>query len=54
MSGAGSERPAVGIGRERQFEIYVDGARGARPSVPVAFDRLEHAARDVMSPEGFA
>ena len=45
---------SVGIGRERQFEIYVSGARGSYPTVPVSVDRLEHAARKAMSPEGFA
>jgi len=45
---------SVGIGRERQFEIYVSGARGVYPTVPVAGDQLEAAARKNMSPEGFA
>jgi lactate 2-monooxygenase len=45
---------SVGIGRERQFEIYVGGARGSYPSVPVSFERLQEAARSRMSPEGFA
>lgn len=45
---------SVGIGRERQFEIYVGGARGAYPSVPVADRRLEAVARRSMSPEGYA
>ena len=45
---------SVGIGRERQFEVYVGGARGEYPAVPVAHDRLEAAARSKMSPEGFA
>ena len=45
---------SVGIGRERQFEVYVGGARGVYPTVPVSFDRLEQAARKAMSPEGFA
>ena len=45
---------SVGIGRERQFEIYVGGARGTYPAVPVSFERLEQAARKAMSPEGFA
>ena len=45
---------ALGIGRERQFEVYVGGARGSYPSVPVSFARLEQAARSRMSPEGFA
>jgi lactate 2-monooxygenase len=44
----------VGIGRERQFEVYVGGARGATPAVPVSFEHLERAARAVMSLEGFA
>jgi lactate 2-monooxygenase len=45
---------SVGIGRERQFEIYVNGARGAFPTVPAANDLLEAAARRKMSPEGYA
>jgi lactate 2-monooxygenase len=45
---------SVGIGRERQFEIYVEGGRGSYPSVPVSFERLELAARRRMSREGFA
>ena len=32
---------SVGIGRERQFEIYVGGARGTYPAVPVSVERLE-------------
>lgn len=54
MSEAGSAPPSVGIGRERQFEVYVGGARGALPHVPVSFDRLQRAARKAMSPEGYA
>ena len=45
---------SVGIGRERQFEVYVGGARGVYPRVPVSFDRLQEAARGAMSPEGYA
>jgi lactate 2-monooxygenase len=45
---------SVGIGRERQFEVYVGGARGVYPHVPVSFARLEEAARKAMSPEGYA
>jgi lactate 2-monooxygenase len=45
---------SVGIGRERQFEVYVGGARGVYPTVPVAFARLEQAARRAMSPVGYA
>ena len=47
-------RPPVGIGRERQFEVYVGGARGVRPRVAVSVERLEQRAQDVMSPEAFA
>jgi lactate 2-monooxygenase len=54
MSDSGTERPAVGIGRERQFEVYVGGARGAYPSVPVSFEKLEQRARTAMTPEGYA
>jgi len=45
---------SVGIGRERQFEIYVGGARGVYPRVPVSFERLQQAARGAMSPPGYA
>ena len=54
MSDAGTTRPAPGIGRTRQFEIYVDGARGVYPEVQVSFERLERAARSAMSPQGYA
>ena len=43
-----------GIGRERQFEVYVAGARGSYPTVPVSMDRLQVAARAAMTPEGYA
>jgi lactate 2-monooxygenase len=45
---------SVGIGRERQFEVYVAGARGSYPAVPVSLERLEEAARKRMSAEGYA
>src|SRR6476659_5072572 len=45
---------SVGIGRERQFEIYVGGARGTYPVVPVSGDRLRRAARSRMTSEGYA
>jgi lactate 2-monooxygenase len=54
MSDAGTPPAPVGIGRERQFDVYVGGARGALPRVPVSFDRLERAARKAMTPEGYA
>ena len=44
---------SAGIGRERQFEIYVSGARGVYPAVPVSIERLEAAARKRMSAEGY-
>jgi lactate 2-monooxygenase len=44
----------VGIGRERQFEVYVRGARGILPRIPASVERLEQRAQDVMSAEGFA
>ena len=54
MSGTGGERPPIGIGRERQFDVYVGGARGMHPRVPVSFERLQQAARGAMSPEAYA
>lgn len=44
----------MGVGRERQFEVYVGGARGARPRVPASVERLEEHARNVLTPEAFA
>ncbi len=52
-AGARGDRPP-GIGRERQFEIYVAGGRGVQPHVPVSFERLERAAQKAMSREGYA
>ncbi|HET9461609.1 MAG TPA: hypothetical protein VFO56_06715 [Gaiellaceae bacterium] len=51
MSGPASERPALGVGRERQFEVYVGGARGTYPHVPVSIEQLETRARSAMTPE---
>jgi lactate 2-monooxygenase len=45
---------SVGVGRERQFEVYVAGATGRYPRVAVSFEALERQARAAMSPEGFA
>lgn len=45
---------SAGIGRERQFEVYVNGARGVYPAVPVSVERLQAAARKAMSSEGYA
>ena len=38
----------------RQTEIYLAGARGVRPRVPVNAERLEQAAQRAMSREAFA
>ena len=54
MSGTASERPPPGIGRERQFEVYVDGARGAYPGVPVSFERLEQRRARRCRPRRYA
>ena len=44
----------MGPGRERQAEIYLAGARGRKPTVPTDVRRLEQAAQELMTPEGFA
>lgn len=54
MSGTNTPPVVPGVGRERQFEIYVGGARGVHPRVPVSFEGLERRARRAMSPEGYA
>ena len=41
-------------GRKRQGEVYLEAVRGRLPAVPVDPARLEAAAREAMSPEGFA
>jgi len=51
---SGDPDAPIGIGRERQFEIYVGGARGIRPRVPVSVERLEQQARKAMTAEGYA
>ena len=43
-----------GKGRERQAEVFLSGARGGRPAVPVDPAALEERARGVLSPESFA
>ena len=44
----------LGIGRKRQFEIYVGGARGERLRVPVSTERLERAARRALPVEAYS
>jgi lactate 2-monooxygenase len=43
-----------GLGRERQFEVYVAGARGIAPGVPASLEELELRARRVLAPEAYA
>ncbi len=42
------------IGRQRQRDIYLAGAAGQRPAVPVAWPKLEAAAQAAMSNEAWA
>jgi isopentenyl diphosphate isomerase/L-lactate dehydrogenase-like FMN-dependent dehydrogenase len=42
------------VGRARQARIYQDGVSGRRPGVPVAWTRLEAAARRAMSRAAYA
>jgi lactate 2-monooxygenase len=44
----------IGSGRERQRAVYLAGVRGVRQRVPVDPDRLEAAARRVLSAEAYA
>jgi lactate 2-monooxygenase len=43
-----------GKGRERQADIFLNGARGRRPAVPVDPAALEERACAALSPESFA
>jgi len=43
-----------GAGRKRQVDIFIAGAGGRRPVVPVDPDQLAERARQVMSPEAWA
>ena len=40
-------------GMERQFQIYMGGMQGQRPTLPVAYPALEAAAQAVLSAEAF-
>jgi lactate 2-monooxygenase len=51
---SGSERRSAAPGRLRQMEIYVTGAGGARPRVPVQPAALEAKAARVMSAQAVA
>lgn len=38
----------------RQTQVYIEGARGVRPTLPIDAGKLEAAAQRVLSPEAFA
>jgi lactate 2-monooxygenase len=40
-------------GMERQFQIYMGGLQGQKPTLPIAADALEASAKAVMTPEAF-
>ncbi|HEY3051082.1 MAG TPA: lactate 2-monooxygenase [Gaiellaceae bacterium] len=46
--------PGLGVGRQRQADVYIGALNGARKAVPVDLAQLEEAARRKMSVEGFA
>src|SRR5947209_10778427 len=48
------DRGPLGAGRLKQTDVYVGGARGHRPRVPVDPQALEQLAQRVMRPEAFA
>lgn len=43
--------PPPGYGQQRQFEVYIGGLSGQRPTIPVAADALERAANAAMTRE---
>lgn len=45
---------AIASGLARQGQIYREGLAGRRPSIPLDLAALEAAAREAMTPEGFA
>ena len=40
-------------GMDRQFQIYMGGLQGQRPTLPLSYDALEAAAQAALSPEAF-
>lgn len=40
-------------GMERQFQIYMEGLQGQKPTLPLGYEALEAAAQAVLSPEAF-
>jgi lactate 2-monooxygenase len=40
-------------GPSRQLEIYLGGVAGRKPTLPVALDKLEQRAREVLTPEAW-
>src|SRR5689334_9302710 len=49
MSGAAPRA----YGSERQFQVYLAGLQGQRPSIPVSYEELERQAREKLSPEAY-
>ena len=43
-----------GVGPQRQTEIYLDGIRGRRPTIPFDPGKLERMARSRMTAQAFA
>jgi isopentenyl diphosphate isomerase/L-lactate dehydrogenase-like FMN-dependent dehydrogenase len=46
--------PDLGLGRQRQADVYIGALSGARKGVPVELGQLEDAARRKMTVEAFA
>lgn len=46
-----SSLPPSSYGLQRQFQVYMAGLQGQRPSLPVDPEALEHAANRAMTPE---
>jgi lactate 2-monooxygenase len=49
-----TEVPGLGLGRQRQADVYIGALSGAGKGVPVDLEQLEDAARRKMSVEAFA
>ena len=45
--------PSRPYGVERQFQIYLEGLQGKRPTLPVACEALEQQASAHLSPEAW-
>src|SRR5262245_14649758 len=49
----GEFTPTGAPGMDRQLGIYTAGLSGKTPALPIAYEALEQAARDVMPPESY-